>query len=45
VVIEDCCVLFAQADALRSEKWPEQNATSKDDNSCSLTGKEIHCLK
>jgi hypothetical protein len=45
MVIEDCCVLFAQVDPLRSEKWSEQNATGKDDSSCSITGKVIHCWK
>lgn len=29
-----------EADPLRSEKWSEQNATGKDDNSCSITDAE-----
>jgi hypothetical protein len=38
-------VLFAQAGTQRSEKWSEQDATSKDDDSYSITGKEIHDRK
>ena len=36
-------MLFAQADAQQSEKWSEEDATIKDDDLYSITGKEIHC--